>query len=163
MEILEFESPANIGDFFNFTYFLKAMAEINGDVEIKFWIEQDGNTITSGQDTIYLSSFEEKTKTKRLFLPEDISSGTYVFYIEVTYGAYTAKAHRTIGIIVGEDTATIVPSTEMPSPKIKDFNTPIIDMLIGLAFLALFFMIYHRYKSIAKIRRNHDTGKKGEN
>lgn len=143
MEILEFESPVKIGEFFDFTYFIKAVAEIKGDVEIKFWIERDGNTITSGQDTIYFSSFEEKTKTKKLFLPENISSGTYIFYIEVTYGTYTASAHRTIGITVDGDLATI-----KVSPKIKDFAIYIICSLTGLALLTLFFICYFERKKI---------------
>jgi len=145
MEILEFESPVKIGKFFDFTYFLKAMAEINGDVEIKFWIEKDGKIVTSGQDTIYIGSFEEKTKTKQLFLPDDISSGNYVFYIEVKYGSYTASAHRTIGITVDEDIAII-----MPSPKIKDFTQYIIYGLIGVALFALFFIFYFERKKIKK-------------
>ena len=137
VEILEFESPVKIGEFFDFTYLLKAMAEINGDVEIEFWIEQDGNVVTSGQDTIYFGGFEEKTKTKKLFLPADISSGTYIFYIEVTYGTYTAGAHRTIGIEVKDGVATI---TMIP------LGTPY--GLIVLAVLILFFIFYFKRDQI---------------
>lgn len=142
MEILEFESPVKVGEFFDFTYFLKAVAEINGDVEIKFWIEQDGNIVTSGQDTIYFSSFEEKTKTKKLFLPDDISSGTYIFYIEVTYGTYTASAHRTIGIEVKDGMAEIKMSL--------DFTQYIIYCLIGLGIFIVFLIFYTKRKKIKK-------------
>jgi len=142
MEILEFESPVKVGEFFDFTYFLKAVAEINGDVEIKFWIEQDGNIVTSGQDTIYFSSFEEKTKTKKLFLPDDISSGTYIFYIEVTYGAYTASAHRTIGIEVKDGMAEIKIS--------PDFTQYIIYGLIGLGIFIVFLIFYLERRKIKK-------------
>ncbi len=144
MEILEFESPVRIGEFFDFTYFLKAVAEINGDVEIKFWIEQDGNIVTSGQDTIYFRSFEEKTKTKKLFLPEDISSGTYIFYIEVTYGTYTASAHRTIGIEIKDGLAIIKIS--------PDFTQYVIYGLIGLGIFIVFLIFYIERRKIKKHR-----------
>lgn len=152
MEILEFESPVKIGEFFDFTYFVKAVAEINGDVEIKFWIEKDKNIITSGQDTIYFKGYEEKTKTKKLFLPEDISSGTYTFYIEVTYGKYTASAHRTIGIKVKDGMATI----EIPAQtsNMKDY---IIYGLIVIIVLILIYILYLQKKKI--IKRIVKTGK----
>lgn len=157
MEILEFESPVKIEDFFDFTYFLKAVAEINGDVEIKFWIEQEGNIVTSGQDTIYFSSFEEKTKTKKLFLPEDTSSGTYIFYIEVTYGAYTASAHRTIGIEVKDEMATI--------RIIPDFTQYVIYGLIGLGIVFIFIigliiLIKRKYKKKIKPKRKSKKKKR---
>lgn len=149
MEILEFESPVKVGEFFDFIYFLKAVAEINGDVEIKFWIEQDGEVVTSGQDTIYFSSFEEKTKTKKLFLPEDISSGTYIFYIEVTYGTYTASAHRTIGIKVKDGMATI----KMSPNFIQYLIYGLIVLGIFIVFLILYIKMRKKIKSKKKLKR----------
>lgn len=142
MEILEFESPVQVGEFFDFTYFLKAVAEINGDVEINFWIEKDGEIITSGLDTIYIGSFENKTKTKKLFLPSDVSSGSYTFYIQVTYGTYTATAHRTIGIDVKDGIATI----KMQS----DYSQYIIYGLITLGIFAVLLIFYIERKKIKK-------------
>jgi hypothetical protein len=107
MEILEFSSPIKLGDFFNFKYFVKAVAEINGDVEIDFWIEKNGKKVTSGKDTIYMGGYEQKTKEKQLFLPSDVSSGVYDFFILVSYGDYTAKAHRTVEISVNNDKVTM--------------------------------------------------------
>jgi hypothetical protein len=103
VEIKEFESPVNLGDFFDFTYLIKGMADFNDDVIISFKIERGGTTVTSGQDVIYLGSFEEKTKTTKLFLPSTVDSGVYTFSVEVTYGKYKAKSFRTIEIIVGEE------------------------------------------------------------
>lgn len=148
MEILNFESPVKMGSFFNFTYFLKAVAEINGDVEINFWIEQAGRIITSGQDTIYFGSFEEKTKTKKLFLPNNVSSGTYIFNIEVTHGTYTASAYRTIGIIVDGDSATIVSISE------KNYSIYLILGLFGLAILITFLLFNVKWSNIiARVMR----------
>ncbi len=145
VEILEFESPVKVGEFFDFTYFLKAIAEINGDVEVKFWIEQDGKEITSGQDTIYFAGYEEKTKNKNLFLPADIDSGTYTFYIEVTYGTYSAKAYRTIGIVVDGDSAVI-----MSAPEAKTLVPFIIGGLVVLGLIILIGLFYFERKKITE-------------
>jgi hypothetical protein len=107
VEIKEFESPINLGDFFDFTYLIKGMADFNDDVVISFKIERDGIIVTSGQDVIYLGSFEEKTKTTKLFLPSTVDSGAYTFSVEVTYGTYKAESFRTIEIVVEEGTAKI--------------------------------------------------------
>jgi hypothetical protein len=103
VEIKEFESPIKLGDFFDFTYFIKGMANFNDDVIINFKIEKDGTIVTSGQDVIYLASFEEKTKTTKLFLPSTVASGVYTFSVKVNYGSYKAESFRTIEIIVGEE------------------------------------------------------------
>jgi hypothetical protein len=145
MEIINFQSPVNVGEFFNFTYFVKSVAEINGDVQIRFWIEQDNGIVTSGQDTIYLGSFDEKKKTKSLFLPEDVTSGTYTFYIEVTYGNYTASAHRTIQINVNEGVATIDFSSAS-----NNLRTYIISALIGLGAFIVCLIFYIERKKINK-------------
>jgi hypothetical protein len=134
IEILDFESSIKPGESFNFTYFLKSMAEIKGDVEIKFWIEQDSNIISTGQDTVYFGSFEEKTKTDSLLLPENISSGSYLFHVTVTHGAYTAKAHRTIEIMVEGGIAAI---KTQPEPRPYVFYVLIgFNVLIALLAVA---------------------------
>gem|GEM_PF-3315890 len=140
VEILDFESPIKVGDFFDFTYFLKGMAEINGDVEINYWIERDGNKITSGQDTIYFGSFEEKTKTKKLFLPKTISSGSYTFYIEVTHGSYSARSYRTIEISVQGNTITIGMANKF-STQTGPFASYLVYPIILFA-LVLLIIIY---------------------
>lgn len=144
IEILEFESPVKLGEFFDFTYFMKGMADINGDVEINFWIEQDGNIVTSGSDVIYMGSFEEKTKTKKLFLPSDIISGTYEFFIKLDFETYTVDAHRTIEIIVGKEGLVTIKF----SPEIGEFRIYIIAALIGLAVFIILLVFYFERRKI---------------
>jgi hypothetical protein len=147
MEILEFESPVKLGEFFNFTYFIKAVAEIKGDVEIDFWIEKDGNKIASGKDTIYMSGFEEKTKFKKLFLPSDVASGSYMFYIQVTYETYTAKAYRNIEIRVDK---------EGEAAKIKflpEINSFVGYIVVGMIGLGVFLLCLVFYLERRKIKR----------
>ncbi len=152
IEILDFESPVKLGEFFEFTYFIKSIANISGDIEINFWIEKDENIVTSGKDTIYFGNFEEKTKTQRLFLPMEIDSGTYFLRMEVTYERYTVKSHRTIELIVSDKLATIglLPST-------KRFVNYIISVLIGIGVFILFFVFYLERR---KIKRQIETEEK---
>ncbi len=132
MEILNFQSPVPVGEFFNFSYLIKAVAQINGDVKVDFWIQNKSDDIvTSGQDTFYMGSYDEKTKTKKLFLPEDVKSGTYTFYIQVTYGNYTASAYRTMGINVKNGVAKI--------NIIQEYNNNLPYIVAGLS--AIFILI----------------------
>jgi hypothetical protein len=107
VKIIDFESPIVLGDFFDFTYFVKGMAEVNGDVIINFRIEEGGNVVSSGFDVVYFGSFEEKTETTSLFMPSDTRSGTYDFIIEVNLGTYFAQSSRTVEISVDDGVATL--------------------------------------------------------
>ena len=98
MKIVEVSSPIYPGEFFNFTYFLKGVAAIHGDVIVKFWLVQDGIVVTEGFDTIYMGDFDEKTELTELFLPGTILPGTYNFYAEVEYDSYYARAGRIIEV-----------------------------------------------------------------
>lgn len=145
IKIIDFESPVKLGEFFDFSYLIKGMADINGDVIMHFWIEKDGVIITSGSDTIYLGSFEEKTETTKLFLPSDTVSGTYNFKIQLNHGTYIAEAHRTIEIKVSDGIAEIKP---IPEIGIKDLGIYIISILTSLAILILCFIFYQERKKI---------------
>lgn len=143
IEILEFESPVKLGEFFEFTYFMKSVAEIDGDVVVDFWLEKDGEVVTSGFDTIYIGSFEGKTKTKNLFLPSDISSGTYEFFIQLRFDSYTASTHRTVEITVDEEGIASI-----SIPKVKEIEMYVISALIGLAVFIISLVFYLERKKI---------------
>jgi hypothetical protein len=66
VKIVDFTSPVPLGTFFDFTYYVKGMADINDDVQINFWIQNKEENISSGSDTIYLGSFEEKTEKAKI-------------------------------------------------------------------------------------------------
>lgn len=149
MVILDFESPINLGEFFEFTYFIKGMANISGDVEINFWVENENEIVTSGKDTIYLGSFEEKTKTAKLFLPSNVQSGVYTFRIEVSYGTYTAKSHRTIEIAVSETGIATIKDIS----KDKKFNLLIIIFITLLIIVFVLFILFER-KNISFFLKN---------
>ena len=142
VEIKDFESPVKLGEFFEFTYLIKGMANINDDVEVHFWIEKNEEVITSGHDTIYIRSFEEKTKTTKLFLPSNITSGDYVFSVQLIYGTYQANSHRTIEIQINEGLATIGFSSLITSY--------IISALIGIGAFILFLIFYLERRKVKK-------------
>jgi len=108
IKIVNFNSPVKLGEFFDFTYFVKGMANISSDVTLDFWIANaSGKKITSGSDVIYIGNFEEKTETTKIFLPSDVESGIYEFYVQVSYGSYVVSSHRTIELEVREGVATL--------------------------------------------------------
>src|SRR3990172_5034255 len=91
--------------------------------------DNKGEQITSGSDVIYLGSFEEKTETTKIFLPRNVESGIYEFFVQVSYGSYSVSSHRTIELEVGEGVARLGPSEE---PAI---SVPLIIVIILLLFL----------------------------
>ena len=102
VEILELEPL--IGTLsFNLKYLIKGMADIKGDVIIKFWIENSKEKINLGQDTIYLNSFEEKIKTTKINLPYKINDITYDLHVQVNYGSYQADSFRKVNINLPEN------------------------------------------------------------
>jgi hypothetical protein len=145
MQIKEVQSPIYPGEFFNFTYFLKGVAEISGDVIVRFWLEQNGTIVTEGFDTIYLGDFDEKTDTSELFLPVTILPGTYNFYSEVEYDSYYARAGRVISVdLLTEEIARqrgITGAIVEPVPD-RGLSYYIIPILIGLAIFVLARVIY---------------------
>jgi len=107
VDILEFDSPVKLGDFFDFTYSIKVVGNINNDVTIDFWIEKDEEIISSGSAVVFMGNNEEKTGTASLFLPSDIASGTYKFVLQASFQTSKGEAHRTIEITVEDDEATL--------------------------------------------------------
>lgn len=105
VKILEIDSRLNIGDYFDFTYFVKGVGNINHDVTMEFWIEDlNGTIISSGSDVIYFGSNEEKTEIASLLIPEGIASGTYQLKVKASYNLVTGESHRTIQIDVEKGT-----------------------------------------------------------
>jgi len=100
--ITEFENVVELGEFFEFTYLIKGMADISDDVEIWFGISKDGKDISFGADTLYIGEYEAKTGTGKLVIPKSIEPGTYNFSIQLNHGAYSVKAYRTIEISIDE-------------------------------------------------------------
>ena len=141
VKIIDFKSPVKLGEFFDFTYFILGLAEINNDVEVQFWIEKGGEIISSGLDTIYLGSFEEKTQTTKIFLPNNIESGIYTFVVQVDHEKYSARSERTIEISVGE--GGIARITE-----IKGLRIYAVILLIILAIIILSLIVYLERKKI---------------
>jgi hypothetical protein len=107
IKILDFESPIGLGETFEFMYFIKGVGAINNDVTIDFWVEKDGEIITSGSDVIFMGVDDEKTEAASLFMPSDVVSGVYKFVIRVSYGSVKAEAHRTIELEVKDGEAII--------------------------------------------------------
>lgn len=144
IKITDFESQVKLGTEFEFSYFLKGMANISGDVEVHFWIEKDDEVVTSGHDTIYLGNREEKTEKTKVYLPTTIDSGVYTFFIQLVYGNYKVNTHRTIEIVVDKEkeTATILGKTD----TIKSLMPYLLFTLIGLVVFILYYTFLSKRK-----------------
>ena len=59
IKLIDITSPLGQDGFLEFTYFIKGMANFNSDVIIDFWLENNDNKVSSGQDTIFLGEFDE--------------------------------------------------------------------------------------------------------
>ncbi|MFA5141800.1 MAG: LamG domain-containing protein [Candidatus Woesearchaeota archaeon] len=143
VKIIKFPSPVRAGQFFDFTYLIKGMADIKGDVIVKFSILKDGAVVSSGQDTIYLGSFEQKTESTNIFLPSDAVSGKYDFFVSVDYAGYIAKAQRLIEVQVvdsktplGANLEVNLPLSEQPSGVLDWFMTFLMFLIAILLVLA---------------------------
>jgi len=152
MKIEDVDSPIFPGESFGFTYFLKGVAEIHGDVTVRFWLEKDGIIVTEGFDTIYMADFEEKTESTELFLPATIPAGTYNFYAEVNYDSYYAKAGRVID--VGEILREVEGDGFLAGRailNIDDFiKANIYFILVIVGILILFVIVYWERREIRK-------------
>lgn len=153
MKIMEVESPILPGDFFNFTYYLKGVAAIHGDVIIKFWLVQDENIVTEGFDTIYFADFEEKTETSELFLPATILPGVYNFYAEVEYDSYYARAGRVIEVQPREE---IVPEGAPITGGVitqigEGIGSNLLSILITAGIFILGIIIYWERKKLKRL------------
>jgi sporulation protein YlmC with PRC-barrel domain len=154
VELLEIQSLIEeLG--FNLTYLIKGMAEIEGDVIIKFWIENENGQIMLGQDTIYVGSFEEKVKTTFLNLPSDLETGSYDLYVQVNFENYEAESFRKINVDLKEE-VKFAPEFEEEIEEIKELpeNKTSLSWLLGLVIvLVLAILLIPIKRKRKKIRK----------
>jgi len=136
VKIIKVDSPIKPKNFFSFTYLVKAVADIKGDVIIDFSLEKDNQIITSGSDTIYFQSPEEKTEITKLFLPSTTPNGIYDFYVKSTYESYQAEAHRKIEVIHNKENDNETAKIETTSSATLDiFNKTKLYFKISIKLL----------------------------
>ena len=107
VRILDFESPARLGDFLKFTYYLRDISGIGDTLNINFQIEKDGEAISSGSDTVYVGYASNRTIATKIFLPSSVESGIYRLKVRANYENNTVESYRTIEIIVKNGIAII--------------------------------------------------------
>ncbi len=100
LKIVHADSPIEPGDQLDFSYFIKGIAAIEGDVTLDFWLEDvQGNKITSGRDIIFVGTFEQKTEQGHLALPSSTPLGQHRFAITLYFDGYEITAHRDIEVV----------------------------------------------------------------
>ena len=131
------------------------MANINADVEVKFWVEKNKEIVTSGSDIMYFGSFEEKTETTKIFLPSNLEPGVYEFYVKVIHEAYVVSAHRSIEIEVKEDGIAII------TPLDEKYSKIYLIFVLIIVFLFILFLIHIlRKKRFTKIKKKSQKKRK---
>ena len=107
VKILEIDSSLALGKPFNFNYYVKGVGSFNHDVNIDFSLEENGEVISSGTDAIYFGTNEEKNETASLFLPNNVTSGTYELKVKASYGSASGESHRTVYLNVENGVAKV--------------------------------------------------------
>jgi len=170
-KIIDVDSPIGDDGYMGFTYFIKGMADFNNDVIIDFWLEKDGVELSAGRDTIYLGSFEEKTESTQIFVPMDLVSGSYKFYVQVSYENYAATALRTVyveqkegGREVSFDKSAFVGQAFLTGLSELGSNNVvllvIVFMFVLLIILLVFFRKYGELKEKLREARRRLTEKR---
>src|SRR3989304_1219439 len=54
VRIIDFQSPVRLGEFLEFSYSTRGILGVDDVATNNFWIEKNGEIITSGSDTIFL-------------------------------------------------------------------------------------------------------------
>ncbi|MBT6775079.1 hypothetical protein HOA91_06960, partial [Candidatus Woesearchaeota archaeon] len=144
VKVLDVDSPIGDDGLLGFTYFIKGMADINGDVVVNFWLEKDGEKISSGQDVIYLGSFEEKTEQTKIFVPQELTAGAYEFYVQVSFENYQALSHRTI--FVEEKDGLLEVRVDEPSSFWKMIGLIFAGIVCLLLIIVLTLYLYPKFK-----------------
>ncbi len=98
--ILHADSPVEAGDSLDFSYFIKAMSKLSGDVEIEYWLEtiDAKERVTDGSAVIYFRDFEEKTLDNMLYIPKNLI-GVYSLYVQATFNGIKVKAKTIIEVV----------------------------------------------------------------
>jgi hypothetical protein len=83
LQIVRVDDPVEVGERFDFTYKVENGTRDGDNVYIEYWLEQDGQSIVSGSETIYISSGEQIEISEDLLLLEEMS-GPYDFHITMS-------------------------------------------------------------------------------
>jgi len=154
IEIGNFSSPVVFSEYLEFTYFIKGVANVSGDVVVRFWLEKDKKRFSSGQDTIYVGEYEEKAKETELSLPTDLNAGTYVLHVQLVHGNYVVDAYRTLEI-VREEPVTVDVLEGKPALK-----TLVIVVLLALLIAFICLVVSHAGKLSGASGKKDDVPQK---
>jgi len=156
VKITDFKSPVKLGEFFEFSYFLKGMADISNDVRMDFRIEsEDGKNVSSGSDVIFVGNFEQKTEQGKIYIPENIASGNYKFYVDLNFENYHVGSYRTISILVKDGEAEIKGAPLMNLTQILIIAVVLLTVLVVI----LIFIVERKRKKML-LRREGLMSKK---
>ena len=134
IKIVRADSPIEPGEFLDFTYLMKSISNISGDVKVNFWIEdKDGMKVSEGSEVIFIDVKDEKLIESNLFVPSDVL-GMYSLFVQLDTQGLTTIASKTIEI--AKEEAPLISDVELPEEKEQPVPTYIFLLIIGI--LAVF-------------------------
>ena len=99
VRIIDFKSPAKLGEFYDFKYYLRDISGMGDEIIVNFYLEKDEQIISSGTDNFFLES-SNRTINSKIFLPSDLESGYYNFKIRAIHGDKIVESDRLIQVDV---------------------------------------------------------------
>jgi hypothetical protein len=83
IKILDIDSLARKGEFFEFTYLVTRFLNQSGEAKASYWIDGEDGRLIHGYDNIHLKPYSKITSVQKVLLPRDVSSGSYNFSLLV--------------------------------------------------------------------------------
>ncbi len=124
IQMIRVDSPIESTDILDFTFLMKAMGEIEGDVTLEYWIQKPGTDekLIRGQDVVYMKPYQTKITDASLYLYKSML-GEYELAIKITYMGYTVETIRPIEIVEKAPTTL--------TTNLLEFNPPKFTLQIG--------------------------------
>jgi len=145
IKIERVDSPIEPGEFLDFTYLVKSISNMSGDVKISYWIEDKNKTkISEGSEVIFIGAKEEKLIDSNLFVPSD-ALGIYSIVVQLDAQGLISTASKTIEIA---KEAPLISDIELPEEKEQPVPIHIFLLIIGI--LAVFNYRKFKFKSMRK-------------
>jgi len=130
IKIVRADSPIEPGEFLDFTYKIKSISNISGDVKISYWLEdKNGIKVSEGSEIIFIGAKDEKLIESNLFIPSGIL-GIHTLFTELDIQNLTTIASKTIE--VAKEVPLILDMQLSELPEI--YSLQIFEFSVNLAF-----------------------------
>ncbi len=120
LRIMRADSPIEPTEILDFTFLMKSMANVDGDVTLEYWVQKPGSSekLARAQDVIYMKSMQTKITDASLYLYKEML-GEYELVVELTFKGYTIRSITPIEVVAKAPTILTTELIELEPPKFK--------------------------------------------